>query len=235
MDTPGVEKPRLLSLPRFILSICIRPRAAFAQLDRTGKPHYLWAALAMLAVIWLAAIVTLPITRLEAEAGIDTLLEQSGDTMSEQYRASLEQSKAFSTNPAFLIASQGIVETIGYPILWVSAAGLLYLLSLAFGGQARFGSVLSMAVWASVPLIFGKLMLMIGTIASGATAQPGLSYLVNVDEVASITPASAALVQMLSRITIFEIWYLALIGIGIGVCAKVTRGKSPWLWPSPAP
>jgi len=118
------------------------------------------------------------------------------------------------------------VETISWPILWLSAAGLLYLLSIAFGGQARFGSVLAMAVWATIPLIFGKIMLMIGTLATGATAQPGLSYLVNVEDVSSLTPAAAVLVQILSRITIFEIWYLVLIGIGIGVCAKVPRVKS---------
>ncbi|GEM_PF-6131977 len=214
-----------MNLPRFLMALIVKPRQAFTQLDQTGRPHFLWAAAAMLTVVWLAAIVTLPVTQREAVEGFETIMEPGGN-FSEEQQAVLEQSMEFSTNPVFLVASQGIVETISWPILWLSAAGLLYLLSIAFGGQARFGSVLAMAVWATIPLIFGKIMLMIGTLATGATAQPGLSYLVNVEDVSSLTPAAAVLVQILSRITIFEIWYLVLIGIGIGVCAKVPRVKS---------
>lgn len=226
MESQTPANPQKMSLPRFLLALLIHPRQAFTQLDQTGRPHFLWAAAAMLIVIWLAAIVTLPVTQREAAAGIDAMLEQTGENISDVQRASMEQSRAFATNPAFLVASQGIIETITYPILWASAAGLIYLLSLAFGGQARFGSVLAMAVWASIAEILGKIMLTIGTVASGATPQPGLSYLVSVENVASVTPVSAALVQILSKVTIFEIWYLVLIGIGIGVCAKVTRPKS---------
>jgi hypothetical protein len=224
-QTPAIAQNKM-SLPRFVLALLINPRQAFTQLDQTNRPHFLWAAAAMLATIWLVAILTLPVTQREAAAGIDTMLAQTGDSMSELQRSSMEQSRAFATNPVFLVASSGIVETIAYPILWASAAGLLYLLSLAFGGQARFGAVLAMTVWASIAEILGKVMLMIGTLASGATPQPGLSYLVSVESVASVTPISAALVQILSKVTIFEIWYLVLIGIGIGVCAKITRPKS---------
>ncbi|MBN2084150.1 MAG: YIP1 family protein [Anaerolineales bacterium] len=225
MESPNPENTPKMALPRFLAELIVKPKQAFTRLDQTGRPHFLWTAAAMLAVVWLAAIVTLPVTQREAAAGYETIMETGGN-FSEEQRAVMEQSMEFSTNPLFLVGSQGIVETISWPILWLSAAGLLYLLSIAFGGQARFGSVLSMAVWATVPLIFGKLMLMIGTLASGATPQPGLSYLVSVDNIASITPAAAALSQILSRVTIFEIWYLVLIGIGIGVCAKVTRPKS---------
>jgi hypothetical protein len=226
METQTPVPNQKMNLPRFLLALIAKPRQAFTQLDQTGRPHFLWAAAAMLAVIWLAAIVTLPITEREAAEGIDTVLEQTGETMSDVQRASLEQSREFATNPVFLLASQGIIETIAYPFLWASAAGVLYLLSLAFGGQARFGAVLSMTVWVSFAEILGKIMLMIGTLATGATAQPGLSYLVAVNDATSLTPAAAALAQILSKITLFEIWYLVLIGIGIGVCAKVTRLKS---------
>ena len=226
MESQTPATPQKMSLPRFVLALLIHPRQAFTQLDQANRPHFLWAAAAMLIVIWLAAILTLPVTQREAAAGIDAMLGETGDNISDVQRATMEQSREFATNPVFLVASTGILETIAYPILWASAAGLLYLLSLAFGGQARFGAVLSMTVWASIAEILGKIMLMIGTIATGATAQPGLSYLVNLEGVASITPVSAALVQVLSKVTIFEIWYLVLIGIGIGVCAKITRPKS---------
>ncbi|MGB7538108.1 MAG: YIP1 family protein [Anaerolineales bacterium] len=226
MESPTPATAQKMNLPRFLLALLINPRRAFTQLEQTSRPHFLWAAAAMLVVIWLVAIVTLPVTQREAAAGIDTALEQTGKNMSEVQRASLEQTREFATNPVFLLASQGLVETIAYPFLWASAAGVLYLLSLAFGGQARFGSVLSMTVWASIAEILGKIMLAIGTIASGATVRPGLSYLVSVKDVSSLTPVTAALVQILSKVTIFEIWYLVLIGIGIGVCAKITRPKS---------
>ena len=226
MESQTPATAQKMNLPRFLLALLINPRQAFTQLDQANRPHFLWAAAAMLIVIWLAAIVTLPVTQREAAAGYDAMMEQTGSGFSEAQRATLEQSREFSTNPAFLVASQGIIETIAYPFLWASAAGVLYLLSLAFGGQARFGSVLSMTVWATAAEILGKIMLTIGTLATGATAQPGLSYLVPVKDVASLTPVAAALVQILSKVTIFEIWYLVLIGIGIGVCAKITRPKS---------
>jgi hypothetical protein len=227
MESSPLENPQKpMNLPRFLLALLLKPRQAFTQLDQTGKPHFLWAAAAMILVIWAAAIVTLPITRREAVEGYDAMMQQTGDSFSEQQRAVMEQSREFSTNPAFLVASSGIVETIGYPILLLSAAGVLYLLSLAFGGQARFPSVLSMSVWATVAGLLSKITLTIGTLASGSTVQPGLAFLAGVKDVSAITPGAAALVPILSRITIFEIWYLVLIGIGIGVCARVTRAKS---------
>jgi hypothetical protein len=225
MESQPSTKSQKMNLPRFLLALCIKPKQAFTQLDQTLRPHFMWPAIAMLVVIWLGAIITLPVTQREAAEGIDTMLQQTGDKLSELQRASLEQSKQFSTNPIFLVASQGITETIVYPILWISAAGVLYLLSLVFGGQVRFGSILSMTVWASVAEILGKVVLVIGTLVSGHTPQPGMSYLVATESVSAVTPVTAALVQILSKITIFEIWYLVLIGVGIVACAKVMRWK----------
>ncbi|MBN1437811.1 MAG: YIP1 family protein [Anaerolineales bacterium] len=226
METPNAENKPSMSLPRFLLALIIRPKAAFTQLDQTGKPHFLWPALVMLAVVWLAPIVTLPITQREAVEGYDSIMEQTSSQFTEEQRAVLEQQREFSTNPVFLVAATGILETISWPILWLSAAGLLYLLSLAFGGQARFGSIFSMTVWASAAAILSKIFLVIGTLARGATGQPGLSYLLKADVLSEITPLTAGLAPILSRITLFEIWYLILIFVGVLVCAKVTRVKS---------
>ena len=223
-QAPVVEQK--MNLPRFLLALFIKPKQAFTQLDQTGRPHFLWPAIAMLVIIWLGPILTLPITQREAAEGYESMMGETSEKLTDVQRATLEQQREFSTSAVVLVASQGIIQTIGYPILWASAAGVLYLLSLAFGGQARFGSILSMAVWASVAEILGKIMLVIGTLASGATPQPGLSYLVATESISAITPVSAALVQILSKITIFDLWYLVLIGIGVVACAKVTRVKS---------
>jgi hypothetical protein len=214
-----------MKLPAFLLALFIHPKKAFTQLDQTGKPRFLWPALAMLIVIWLGALITLPITQRESVKTYDDMLAQMGDKVSETQRATLEQQRQFSTSPVVLIGSQGILETIGYPILWLSAAGVLYLLGLAFGGQARFGSILSMTIWATVAEILGRVALVIGTLAAGATPQPGLSYLVSMDTLSAVTPGAAVLAQVLSKFTIFEIWYLVLIGVGVVACAKVTRWK----------
>jgi multisubunit Na+/H+ antiporter MnhG subunit len=225
MESKPPENAQKMSLPRFLLALLIKPRRAFAQLDQTGKPHFLWAAAAMLVVIWLAAIVTLPVTQREAAEGYDKVMEQTTGKMSDQQTAMMEQQREFSTSPVFLVAGTGIMETIVYPVLWLAAAGVLYLLSLAFGGQVRFGAILSMTVWASIAEIVGKLFVMIGTLGLGRTPQPGLSYLVAADDIASLSPVSAALSAVLSKVTLFDIWYLVLIGIGVVVCAKVTRWK----------
>jgi hypothetical protein len=211
---------------RFLLNLILHPQQAFTQLDQTGRPHWIWPAAAMLVVVWLAAIVVLPVTQREAAQALDAVVAQAGEKFTDTQLAAMEQQRAFSTNPAFLVASQGIVETIAYPILWASAAGLLYLLSLAFGGRAKFGSILSITIWASLVELLGKIALAAGTLAAGHTAQPGLSYLVASTDISAITPAAAALAQILSKITVFEIWYLVLIGIGIVACAKITRVKS---------
>jgi hypothetical protein len=226
MESQTPQTVQKMNFFQFLFSLLIHPRRAFTQLDLSGRPHFLWAAAAMLAVIWLTALVTLPVTQRETVESYDAMMQQTGENFSEQQRAALEQSRAFTTSPAFLVASQGLVETISYPILWASAAGVLYLLALAFGGQPRFGSVLSMAMWASAAEMVGKILLAIGTVARGATVHPGLSSLVSIDTISATTPANAALVQILSKISIPDIWYLVLIGVGIGVCAKVPRAKS---------
>jgi hypothetical protein len=214
-----------MNLPAFLLALIIHPKKAFTQLDQTGKPRFFWPAIAMIVVIWLGALITLPITQRESVKSYDDMLAQMGANVSETQRATLEQQRQFSTSPVVLVASTGILETIGYPILWLSAAGVIYLLNLVFGGQARFGSILSMTIWASVAEILGRVVLVIGTLAKGATPHPGLSYLVSMDTLSAITPATAVLSQILSKITIFEIWYLVLIGVGVVASAKVTRWK----------
>jgi hypothetical protein len=226
MEAPKTTNASNMNLPSFLLALLIRPRSAFAQLDRIGRPHFLWPAAVMLVVIWLGAVITLPVTQREAEKGYETVLEQTSENFSEQERAMLEQQQTFTTSPVFLVASQGIMETIGYPILWLSAAGVLYLLSLAFGGQARFGSVLSMTVWASAAEILGKIALVAGTLLRGRTPSPGLSNLVSSQNISDITPVMAGLAQILAKVTIFDVWYLVLIGIGVVACAKVTRIKA---------
>jgi len=225
MENPTPIAPIPMKLPRFLLSMLIKPKQAFTQLDQTGKPHFLWAAAAMLVVIWLAAIVTLPVTQREAAEGYETMMEQTAGKMSDQQVAVLEQQQAFSTSPVMLVGATGIMQTISYPILWLSAAGVLYLLSLAFGGRTRFGTILSMAVWASAAEIVAKLFVMLGTLALGRTPEPGLSYLVATSDLAALTAGSAALSAFLAKITLFDIWYLVLIGVGVVACAKVTRVK----------
>jgi hypothetical protein len=225
MQSPAPAAEQKLNFPRFLLALIIKPKQAFAQLDQTGKPHFLWAALIMLAVVWLCAVAVLPISQREAEEGLNTAIEQTSGTSAELSSAALEQQKAFATNPVFLVAGTGIMETIGYAVLWASAAGVLYLFSLAFGGQARFACVLSMTVWASVIEALGRIALTVGTLAMGRSAQPGLSYLVKTGDLSNLSPVTAALSQILSKISIFGIWYVVLIGVGIVACAKVTRTK----------
>jgi hypothetical protein len=226
MEPNITENTPSVPFPRFLLNLIIHPARAFTQLDQTGRPRWIWPAIAVLAVVWLAAIAALPVTQREAGAAIDTLIQQSGDKYTETQLAAMEQQRSFSTNPVFLVASEGILQTIAYPILWASAAGVLYLLSLVFGGRAKFGSLLSVAVWATLAETLGKIALTVGTLAAGHSVQPGLSYLVDTKDLAALAPGPAALASILSRITVFDIWYLVLIGIGVFVCAHVTRAKS---------
>jgi hypothetical protein len=225
MESVAPAAEQKMNFPRFLLALIVNPKQAFTQLDQTGKPHFLWAALIMLAVVWLCAVAVLPITQRETEEGFSTVMEQTSGTSAEIPNSTLEQQKAFMTNPIYLVASQGITGTIGYVILWASAAGVLYLFDLAFGGQARFGSVLSMTVWASMIEALGRITLTVGTLAMGRSAQPGLSYLVPTGDLSNLSPVTAALSEVLSKISIFGIWYIVLIGVGIVVCAKVTRAK----------
>jgi hypothetical protein len=226
MESTNPDTVPSVPFPRFLLNLVIHPVRAFRQLDQTGKPHWIWPAVAVLAVVWLAAIAVLPVTQHEAAEAIDAVIEQSGDQFTETQLAAMEQQRSFSTNPVFLVASQGIVQTIGYPILWASGAGVLYLLSLVFGGGAKFGSLLSVSIWASLAELLGRITLTVGTLATGHSAQPGLSYLVAADDLAAVTPVTAAWSTILSKITVFDIWFVVLIGIGVFVCAKITRVKS---------
>jgi hypothetical protein len=210
-----------MKLPRFLLSLLIRPKQAFTQLEKTGRPLFIWPAATMLIVIWLGAALTLPVTQREAAKAFDTMDTSYAGLTEEQ----ITMQRDFATNPVLLVAGAGVTETIAYPILWLSAAGMLYLLSLAFGGQAHFKTLFSMTVWVSMVEVLGRIVRIIGTLAMDRTVQSGLAYLIATDNPADITPLTAALAPILSKITIFDIWYLVLIGIGVVVCAKVTRAK----------
>lgn len=109
-----------------------------------------------------------------------------------------------------LVAAGGVV------LAWVIQALLLLLVSMLRGFAPSFGRNLQIAVWASLPLGVMALVQLIYIAAGGQGGKMGLSLLL--DEwtgFAALPPfTQAALISLLTQVTLFWLWSLILLYMG---------------------
>jgi len=100
-------------------------------------------------------------------------------------------------------------------------------INFVFGGKATFGGVLAVWMYAALPGIIKSLL---GSIVLFAGAAPESFNLANfaptsVGAFLSPTETNAALYKLATSLDVTNIWYLALMGIGLAIVAGVKRSS----------
>lgn len=204
-----------------LLGVLIRPRRTFEQM-RDAKRGYWWVAfvLALIALV-IATVATVPVQAEISRAAIEAQREQL-DLDAEQM-AQVEQTQQLFSSAGVLGALNTVTGIIGLVINYAMRAGILFLLGLALGGQASFKQIWRMAVWTTLPLAIGDFVSAMAVIVTGQMPVQGLSFMLTSAERAAASPVVGAL---LTRIDLYTIWSLILIGVGMVATARLSRVKS---------
>jgi hypothetical protein len=112
----------------------------------------------------------------------------------------------------------GAISTLlGYLLRGV----LILVLGLALGGRANFKQVFRMGVWTTLPFVVRNLIQLASTAITGNIPVSGLAGIAF--NTGNVSPALAAI---LSRIDIYLLWSLILLGVGVAATTQLGRIKS---------
>jgi hypothetical protein len=98
---------------------------------------------------------------------------------------------------------------------------LVLVIGLLLGGRASFKQVFRMGVWTTLPFVVRNLIQLVSTAITGNIPISGLAGIAS-----GPGNVSPALVAILSRIDIYLLWSLILLGVGVAATTQLNRIKS---------
>ncbi len=221
---------------RIFLSLIRRPRRTFEALRDAPSRAWLWmAALALVAAllpILVGAPISMRLAREAVQQQIETLRANSPEMTPEQEAQILDM----AANPLFTMVLPAAGGALAAVLGWLVWSGALHLLSTMLGGGETFGQMWRVVIWSQIPLALRGLLQSVYIAATGnLITHPGLSGLVSgaqsaeeaVQEFLTSPPSTGQMLlqTLLSKIDLFVLWQLVLLGIGVTVTARLSGRK----------
>ena len=222
-ETTARERRHITAL---FWGMIVRPRDTLAYIRDAGGTTWLWPTVVAGLLLVISLILIAPITRAQAEAQLEVVQQQIAEGLSPEERAQIEQVTNLTSGPLFTVVIPSVTGVIGLALGWLLRGGVLYLLSLALGGQAQFPPMFRMGIWTTLPDIVRRLVNTAGTMLSGRTLTSGLAFLAPPPETGVFPSVSTALLgAFLGKLDIYLVWGLALIVVGVVVTARLSWRK----------
>jgi hypothetical protein len=215
-STAAAENEIALSPLGTLTGVVMHPRATFEKMRQAERGHWwLVFVITVLAVILLAVATTTAQSRM-----MQGFTPPQGAGTAGGATTSVAGANATSGILRVALAlTTGIVGAIaGYLLQTVVVLGL----GLVLGGKATFRQIFRMAAWTTLPVAVRKLIQAITSLVAGATPASGLSAALTLQEASSMPMLNT----LLSNIDIYMVWSMILLGIGVAVTSKLSKGKS---------
>lgn len=123
---------------------------------------------------------------------------------------------------SFMAITTPVFGTLALLLSPLLVAALAYFWgSFVFGGQATFKQLLSVSLYGELLYFFGNMILLMPMVLAKQSLAVSFSPAVLVAHLGIESPAYIAL----SKISVFHIWEIIVLGIGFATCLNVTRNK----------
>lgn len=204
----AIEKQELGHFSRF-LNVIISPRKAFEDIDRMPK-----IAVPLFAIVFISILVSILMFDTQVELVQETLLTNMANAGQEVPADGLVGLSKVSAGIGIVIAGFGQILMI--LIVTAVVRGIATFLD----GEGSFGRLFSMFLYASLITVLG--LGIVNLVSVGFNVSN-----VNVS-LAAFLPETAppALKMILQSFSVFNIWYLAIVSIGISVVERLSMAKS---------
>lgn len=210
-----------------ITNTFIAPTKVFEDIKRGGKSWWLPFLIAALAgYIFFAAVYTKVgmTTVVDNQIKLDPRAEERmAQASPEQREMQVKISEGVTTgifvaNPLFLLAGIAIMSL-----------GLVGTINFVFAGKAKFGSIFTVWMYASLPGVFKALLGALVLLLGAPPEQFNVRNFAPTNLAAFVYPnaaeANKAIYSLLSSIDVVTIWTLVLLGIGTATVAGVKRSS----------
>ncbi len=231
MEKPAT--PQKVSPFRLVWGILVQPRATFRAVSEEGRRAWWLPALlaALMAVLPIA--VGAPLRAQQQREAVAIVQEQFGGETTPEQQQQMEQALKAATSPLLITVFPSVSALLGLAVGWLVWAGALYLIGMAVGGHASFGTLFRTVVWAWMPYAVRGFLQSLYILLSGQLiVNPGLSGLVydarSAREALTSPPTPGQMVaaSFLSRVDLFLFWNLALLVVGTVVATRLSTRKA---------
>lgn len=206
-----------------LMGVLFRPLDTFRRMREAQRGHWWIVPIVALVGVALLAIAQAPIQAEQQRA----IFEANREAMA-QFASSPDEAEQAAQMQAYMgsqttLAMWGIIGgVIGLLIGYLVHAGFLFLLGMIMGGRATFKQVFRMAIWTTLPGALRNLISAVAVFTTGRLPAPGLSSALTSGEILA-QPILAAVLQYFD---LYQLWMLALIGVGVAATNRLSRGKS---------
>lgn len=217
VDAPVVQEPEQASFFEDLVDIVVSPAKVFAR--RVDSGVFLVIVLFTLIAVALAFA-----NRGAMDAAVSGEIDRQIARMIEQNpQMTAEQLAPARTWMSFSF-TYGIA--IGLPIYFLIVAIGVWLVAKLFGAQLGYGGALMITTWSFVPRFLGMILFALQGLVMDTSGLRGiLQASFGVARFLDPDTTSAGMLALLGRIEVFTIWSTILIGIGIAVVGKLSRGQ----------
>ena len=123
-----------------------------------------------------------------------------------------------------------VIAAAGILFGWLLRAAVLHVSSLALGGRQSFGAVYRASAWASFPLLLAQRRA-VGLCPGGRWDDRRRRAVRSAGSGAGCgrwrTQAAPSIPAiLLSRVDLYTIWYVILLGVAVAAAGKLSRGKA---------
>ncbi len=199
-----------------LVTIFAAPTEVFEELKQ--KPRWAVAFLTISFFTIVIALLSLPLSR--------QIMLQAVSRGGAVEGAQLEQAQRFQYVGSILIPLTLLFK-------WLVSAALLYFMTILAGsGQIRFKEVYAAVVFAEMILLLMAVVNLLLLVAKGADSIrhiTDLQGIIGMDFLMPDRTSNLPLFTLLNNINIFNIWYIAVLSIGISVMSGFSRVKSALL------
>jgi hypothetical protein len=207
--TLPLQRPRRFYFD-WVLPFLLRPRATFARIVDQPRATWLTPMLVLTLTSLLAVFAAGPIKTALAQSG-QVELPFAYEWWTPEQQAAYMQSQASLTGPVFVYVFPALLAVLRVWLGWLAMGGVLYLTLTLLGGRGRSGGALDVVAWASLPFAVRDLVQAAFMFTQDQLLRSGLESYAPVGE----GLAAAVVVEVLARVTIYGLWYLALLYIGV--------------------
>lgn len=219
MTAPAAATVKSSSLIEDIIDVFHSPAAVFERRRTQGFGVALLIYTLISAAMLYAAR---PVMRPMIEKQIDQQIEK----LQENPNISAEQKEAMGTRMRGMIDSPFamIAPMFAFPIMILLTALVLWLVAKAFGSAASYGQAAMVTTFGAFPRLLLSVLLMGFYIATGREVSS--QFALSLSPAAFLgDDASQVLAAALSRLDVGVIWHTLLLGIGIAIVGRTTRGQ----------
>lgn len=219
---PALDQPLKPWQFKWLWGMAVHPRATLHRVHTVERAIWQLPLLLIVGLLIVQVLVNAPlkIKQLERQGALPN--SPNMEMMSPEQMAQLQQALEGTKGPVFQYVFPIVGAVLSAILVWGIIAALLHLFSTLQGGRGSMTRILNLVAWASVPIIIQLVVQIVYVLAAGKLiVEQGLGGF------ASVVPEGSVVAHaLLSRVTLYWLWEIALLMVGVKIFANINTRKA---------